>query len=265
MATKFFNKTLDELVAFCTHNEYIEKETDNVYQLYSEDGKVHTNYGGDENDWERAMAAVNGNRVLFPRDLSEVLKNITLGYVHCNPDPCLREFKRKAQCHVICTARYLRFMCPNTDWESAQYLSIGIDPTAFIQYFNSLDVSEETDAAVLLFAITLQKVVRCCDLKDPWGQLMVWRNLRTAKLVEMGDNWFKIEQSGRLIDMVQLPCVIPRILVDNFNAGAPVPFEKFYTADEALKLLELYYGSDKFSAFITLFQDGKLSRAAVLP
>jgi hypothetical protein len=258
----FFGKTKDDLIAFCKNGEYIET-CPNGYYLYNESGLIHM----DIKIPDEIIAAINGNRVLFPRDFSTAVAAATLDYRHCDPIPALREFKRKTLTHAYLIGSRLRFQSLDTEWSTG----IDIKPEhmlivhSFVKTFNDLDVTEESPAIVQLLAVTLQQVVRCCDLKDPWGQLLAWRAKRQGEILLLKDGWMRISQAQLQDQMVHLPCVIPPSLIDDLNRGAPVPFEKFYSADEALKLLERYYGTENFSPFIKLFKDGKLSRSAVLP
>ncbi len=260
----FFGKTLEQLVASCTNNEYIDHDS-GVYVLYDEERTKCCDYDGDKN-WGPVIAAINRNRTLFQRDFSTILKGCLLPpYRMCDPVPCLRDFKRKTQSTASLVDTVIQFYSFTTGYDVRVVIPAWFNgAAAFVELFNALDVTEETDAAVMLFTFTLQKVMHVCDLSDPWGQLMKWRAHCNVKLEKLSAQWLRVETKRR-VEILQLPNIIPQILIDNFNAGTPVPFEKFYSPEEVLKMMQTYYGTPKFDALGALFKDGLLSRTAVLP
>jgi hypothetical protein len=113
------------------------------------------------------------------------------------------------------------------------------------------------------------------NTEDPWNALMLWKQDTNVHLEFSDSATIKCIQhvsagccSAGSVKLVEVPPKMFNSLVALFNTGDIPPGCTtawggiYYTADEALPLLEKAYGTPEFEKLIARFQDGKLRRFA---
>ncbi len=262
------NFTLDDWQSYASGTVYpfiIEKNEKNMVVYRRNECQIVAKPA----NWKEVMAIVNGDCLPIPATLATAIDSLmggTLNNIY-NPWPALADMKGKLEI-ALRTDPVVGLTL--TRVEDTKTVELKVENAAAIwTRWNRIGYEHST---LVWFASLLLPLGRM-DPDDPWRALMQWKVDNNMHL-EFADAFtIKCIQhaavgccSAGSVKTVDVPNKTFNNLVPLFNKGEVPPGcitgwpGPYYTADEALPLLEKAYGTPEFEKLIARFDNGKMRR-----
>ncbi len=256
-------KTLAEWHKFATSGSQpvIVENNDKEWVVYHRDGRE---IQPKPENWKAVMAVVNcPNRAPIPASLKFEIQELIdpkLEIDIWNPWPTLTKLKNDGALQMTLSLH-----------DASTLILKNTITTKCVCIYNAGAIVAKWDRMgfehddLLWFAVALSPLF--ANKVDPWLGLMQWK---ACNGVELGNGFFNdvtIIINGRVDARPSFPSGFKvKELVQLFNDGDVPPgcvtaWEPYYTADEALPLLEKAYGTPEFATLIARFRNGKLRRS----